>query len=136
MKHFTRMTGRLLGSASDAHLDTLLSGLGALQDELRWFQRKAQERGLSLEVPMQAANKHYTDFMASLSASSYAVQVRAPADLVHFCNKHTHQASEAIVHAPLLPQNFFAASCDSDITQLRHALRAQCPHPSRTAAQQ
>jgi thiaminase len=96
VKHFTRTTGRLLGSAPDTHLDTLLSGLGALQDELRWFQRKAQERGLSLEVPMQAANKQYTDFMASLAASSYAVQVRAGAALRG--SAITKEASSVVVH--------------------------------------
>lgn len=66
VKDFTRMVGKVLGSAPDHHLDLLLEGLTALRDELRWFQAKAQERGLTLDVPRQATCAHYSDLMAVL----------------------------------------------------------------------
>jgi hypothetical protein len=42
------VAGAILAAAPDAHTDTLLSGLAALDDELKWFQATAVERGLDL----------------------------------------------------------------------------------------
>ena len=77
VKDFTRMVGRVLGSAPDEHLDALLSGLGALKDELLWFQDKATERGLDLNAPRQATCQQYCEFMATLAPEPYAVQATA-----------------------------------------------------------
>ncbi|HEY9735373.1 MAG TPA: TenA family transcriptional regulator [Trichocoleus sp.] len=77
VKDFTRMLGRVLGAAPDGDLDSLLSGLTALQDELRWFQAKAAERQLQLGTPKQATCQQYCEFMASLAIAPYAVQATA-----------------------------------------------------------
>ncbi|NJL47352.1 MAG: TenA family transcriptional regulator [Leptolyngbyaceae cyanobacterium SM2_5_2] len=77
VKDFTRMVGRVLGAAPDSHLDALLSGLVALQDELLWFQDKAAERALNLDIPRQSTCQQYCDFMASLAPEPYPVQATA-----------------------------------------------------------
>ncbi|HEY9762510.1 MAG TPA: TenA family transcriptional regulator [Trichocoleus sp.] len=77
VKEFTRMVGRVLASAPDGHLDSLLSGLEALKDELRWFQDKATERQLDLNTPQQTTCQQYCEFMASLATAPYAVQATA-----------------------------------------------------------
>ena len=71
---FTRMVANVLANAPVSHFNTILGGLAALQDELNWFREKAQERDLDLNVAKQEANKHYCEFMASLSSEPYAVQ--------------------------------------------------------------
>lgn len=50
---FTRLANWTLAIAPTEHLDVLLSGLSALKDELNWFQDKAMERQLDLNVPRQ-----------------------------------------------------------------------------------
>jgi thiaminase len=52
----------------------LLAGLGALQDELLWFEAKAAERSLDLATPPQPTCQRYCEFMASLAIQPYAVQ--------------------------------------------------------------
>lgn len=74
---FTRMAAQLLAAAPVTHFDTLLSGLGALKDELLWFQAKAAERDLSLATPPQVTCRTYCEFMRSLAAEPYAVQATA-----------------------------------------------------------
>jgi len=49
VRGFTTFAGSVLASAPDSHLEVLLSGIGALTDELNWFRQKAQQRGLQLE---------------------------------------------------------------------------------------
>ncbi|MBD0268137.1 MAG: TenA family transcriptional regulator [Cyanobacteria bacterium Co-bin8] len=77
VKEFTRMLARVLAAAPDTNLDSLLSGLGALKDELLWFQAKAAERQLELSTPRQATCQQYCEFMASLVTVPYAVQATA-----------------------------------------------------------
>ncbi|PSN20121.1 TenA family transcriptional regulator [filamentous cyanobacterium CCP5] len=77
VKDFTRMAGRLLAAAPDAHMDTLLGGLGALKDELLWFQDKAAERTLDLSQPRQRTCQQYCEFMTSLVTTAYPVQAMA-----------------------------------------------------------
>jgi thiaminase len=77
VKDFTRMVGRILGSAPDHHLDTLLGGLIALKDELLWFQAKATERQIDLNALPQQTCQHYCDWMASLAGEPYPVQATA-----------------------------------------------------------
>jgi thiaminase/transcriptional activator TenA len=74
---FTRFVARTLAAAPISHLDILLSGLGALQDELTWFRDKAQERSLDLATPRQHTCQIYCDFMGSLVNAPYAVQAVA-----------------------------------------------------------
>lgn len=77
VKDFTRMVGRVLGVAPDAHIDGLLAGLGALKDELLWFEAKAAERSLNLSTPPQPTCQRYCEFMASLALQPYTVQATA-----------------------------------------------------------
>ena len=77
VQHFTRMLGRVLAAAPDAHLDTLLGGLVALKDELQWFQAKASERKLDLNTPRQPTCQYYCELMASLAVAPYGVQATA-----------------------------------------------------------
>lgn len=74
---FTRMAARLLAVAPTEHYDNLLSGLGALKDELIWFRDKAQERGLALHTKPQATCAEYAAYMSSLAELPYAVQATA-----------------------------------------------------------
>ncbi|WOD38299.1 TenA family transcriptional regulator [Nodosilinea sp. E11] len=77
VKDFTRMVGRVLGAAPDADIDVLLAGLGALKDELLWFEAKAAERSLDLATPPQPTCQRYCEFMASLTNQPYSVQATA-----------------------------------------------------------
>ncbi|MFQ4140304.1 TenA family transcriptional regulator [Nodosilinea sp. PGN35] len=77
VKDFTRMVGRVLGAAPDDHIDVLLAGLGALRDELLWFEAKAAERSLHLSTPPQPTCQRYCELMAGLAAQPYAVQATA-----------------------------------------------------------
>ena len=77
VQEFTRMAARLLAIAPTAHFDTLLSGLGALKDELLWFEEKAKARSLSLHKPPQTTCYNYCLFMQSTAKYSYAVQSTA-----------------------------------------------------------
>lgn len=74
---FTRMAARLLSVAPSAHFVTLLSGLGALRDELIWFKAKADQRSLMLATPPQPICESYCEFMKALSSQPYAVQATA-----------------------------------------------------------
>lgn len=74
---FTRFLGRTLAAAPDQHLDILLSGLNALQDELNWFRTKAAERSLNLDTPRQLTCQIYCECMGSWVNTPYAVQATA-----------------------------------------------------------
>ncbi len=71
---FTRMLARILAVAPRHHFDLLLGGLTALKDELNWFQVKAAERDLSLDVAKQTTCEEYSQFMESLTLTPYPVQ--------------------------------------------------------------
>ncbi|MCT7957388.1 TenA family transcriptional regulator [Laspinema palackyanum] len=71
---FTRMLARILSVAPNHHFDVLLGGLTALKDELNWFQVKAAERTLSLDVVKQRTCEEYSQFLESLARTPYAVQ--------------------------------------------------------------
>lgn len=74
---FTRMAARLLSVAPPTHFDTLLGGLGAIKDELLWFQAKAEERSLDLSSSRQQTCQRYCEFMQGLADQSYTVQATA-----------------------------------------------------------
>lgn len=74
---FTKMLARVIAIAPPVHMDVLLGGMIALKDELLWFQAKAQERGLTLDVPKQATCQEYCAMMARLADTPYAVQSTA-----------------------------------------------------------
>ncbi|MEB3828235.1 TenA family transcriptional regulator [Phormidium sp. CCY1219] len=74
---FTRMLARIVAIAPQSDFDILLSGLSAIKDELNWFQAKASERSLYLDVPKQPTCAEYCDYMHSLALSPYPVQSTA-----------------------------------------------------------
>lgn len=71
---FTRLAASLIQTAPVDHLDTLLSGIIALKDELNWFKAKAAERQLNLEQSLQSTCKIYRQFMADLAQQPYPVK--------------------------------------------------------------
>lgn len=71
---FTRFVARVLANAPTHHFDILLSGLGALKDELIWFKAKAQERQLNLETKQQETCKQYCEYLEVVGTIPYAVQ--------------------------------------------------------------
>lgn len=74
---FTRMVARVLAIAPPDHFDVILSGLGALKDELSWFNAKAAERQLNLDAQKQPTCIEYCDYMHTLRAIPYPVQATA-----------------------------------------------------------
>eukprot|EP00127_Corallochytrium_limacisporum_P001958 Clim_evm1s90 gene=Clim_evmTU1s90 len=77
VQELTRMAGRVLSKAPLDHQDTILSGLVALKAELIWYQEKAAERNLSLDVPRHPTCQKYVEFMHSLQDASYDVEIMA-----------------------------------------------------------
>jgi thiaminase/transcriptional activator TenA len=71
-REFTRFQAHALAKAPVAHFDLLLSGMGALQDELRWFADLTRKRGLSLEVAPSNTCSKYITFMANCAKQPYA----------------------------------------------------------------
>ncbi|MEM1239230.1 MAG: TenA family transcriptional regulator [Cyanobacteria bacterium P01_H01_bin.26] len=71
---FTRLAASLIQTAPVAHLDLLLSGTTFLKDELTWFQAKAGERQLSLDLPRQPTCGTYCQFMVDLAQQPYPVK--------------------------------------------------------------
>ena len=71
---FTRLAASLFQTAPAGDFDTLLSGMGALKDELTWFQTKAAERQLTLDQPLQPTCQAYCQFMIELAQQPYAVK--------------------------------------------------------------
>jgi len=71
---FTRFLARSLAASPVEHFEVLLAGLMALQDELKWFRTKANERSLTLETPRQSTCQLYCDFMGNLVNQPYPVQ--------------------------------------------------------------
>lgn len=70
----TRLAARLLSEAPPEHFDVILGGLGALKDELRWFQANAAKRGLNLQTPPQPTCVEYCAMMADLRTRPYTLQ--------------------------------------------------------------
>jgi hypothetical protein len=50
VRGFTPFAGSLLASAPDSHLETIVSGIAALTDELAWFKETAQKRGCDVTI--------------------------------------------------------------------------------------
>ena len=71
---FTRLLGKTLANAPKEHFDTLLGGLSAIKDELNWFQAKAQERHLDLNISQQETCQAYCQYMQQVGEMSYPVQ--------------------------------------------------------------
>jgi len=71
---FTRLLAKTLANAPAEHFDVLLGGLSAIKDELNWFQVKAKERNLDLNVEKQQTCQAYCEYMQKVGEMSYPVQ--------------------------------------------------------------
>lgn len=71
---FTRLLATVLTNASVHHFDVLLGGLSAIKDELNWFQQKAYERDLDLNVSKQQTCQAYCEYMQQVREMAYPVQ--------------------------------------------------------------
>jgi len=71
---FTRLLAKTLANAPAEHFDVLLGGLSAIKDELNWFQVKAKERNLDLNVEKQETCQAYCKYMQKVGNMSYPVQ--------------------------------------------------------------
>lgn len=71
---FTRLLAIALANAPVNHFDVLLGGLSAIKDELNWFQLKAEERNLDLNIPKQQTCQAYCQYMQQVATMAYPVQ--------------------------------------------------------------
>lgn len=68
---------RLLARAPRYAQNILVRALAALEAEAGWFEVHAQQRGLSLDVPLAPATTAYRDFFLSLDQESFPVALCA-----------------------------------------------------------
>lgn len=68
---------RFLARSPRAHQAVLARGLVAVETELGWFEEKAGERGLELDVPRHPTTETYRDFMNGLENEPYSAGVTA-----------------------------------------------------------
>lgn len=62
---------RLLARAPRAAQPVLVAGAAALVDELAWFERLAEDRGLDLDAPAQPATVAYRRLLERLDGAGY-----------------------------------------------------------------
>lgn len=74
---FTRFHAAALAKAPYRCFDLLLAGLGAMKDELLWFQGLIQQRSLHLDCPAHPVTQRYLAFMEGASKQPYAVHAVA-----------------------------------------------------------
>ncbi|ACK71313.1 transcriptional activator, TenA family [Gloeothece citriformis PCC 7424] len=74
---FTRFVARVLAVAPVEHFDVILGGLNALKNELIWFEAKAKERHLNLQITKQVTCQEYCNYMREINQMSYPVQAMA-----------------------------------------------------------
>ncbi|GAB4813804.1 hypothetical protein N2152v2_000850 [Parachlorella kessleri] len=73
VREFVRFAALVLSKAPPENFDVLLGGLGALKDELAWFQDVAKDRNLSLDAKSHANCQQYIQFMTNCSKQPYPV---------------------------------------------------------------
>lgn len=71
----TRAEGRYLAHAPREDFEVLAQGIEAMVQELRWFERKAGERGVNLAAPLSPAARAYVDYLRAVSDEPYGVQL-------------------------------------------------------------
>lgn len=67
----------IIKSALSVDDDILKSGMIALNNELAWFKERAKERGLDLSAAPLPTTLKYKEFMLSMGASNYSIQIVA-----------------------------------------------------------
>lgn len=74
---FTRFHAHALTKAPFTHFDLLLGGMGALKEELLWFQDVIKSRGLHTDCPEHPVCARYCQLMENVSKQPYAVHAVA-----------------------------------------------------------
>lgn len=73
----TRAEARYLAGAPREDLALLANGVQAMVAELDWFEHKAAERGIDLDVPLHATARAYIDYLHALTYAPYPAQLTA-----------------------------------------------------------
>ncbi len=73
----TRTEARALACAPREDLKLLVGGIQAMVAELDWFESKASERAIDLDVPLHPTARAYTDYLRALADEPYSVQLTA-----------------------------------------------------------
>jgi thiaminase/transcriptional activator TenA len=100
---FTRLLATVLTNAPVKHFDVLLGGLSAIKDELNWFQTKAEERNLDLNISKQQTCQAYCEYMQQVAEMAYPVQATVIWAIEFAYNQAWQQPGEMVA-----PYNEFA----------------------------
>jgi thiaminase/transcriptional activator TenA len=73
----TRTEARALACAPREDLELLVGGIQAMVAELGWFESKASERAIDLDVPLHPTARAYIDYLRGLADEPYSVQLTA-----------------------------------------------------------
>jgi thiaminase/transcriptional activator TenA len=73
----TRAQARYLAAAPRCDFALLAGGVQAMVAELDWFEARAAQRGVDLDVPLHPSARAYIDYLEALAAASYSVQLTA-----------------------------------------------------------
>ena len=74
VKGFTDFAGLTAAKAPRPEQSVFIGGLSALDDELRWFESHAKERGLDLDIDPHPVCRRYVNFLIA-AAYSQAVEI-------------------------------------------------------------
>ena len=72
-----RSEARALACAPREDLELLVGGIQAMVAELDWFESKASEREIDLEVELHPTARAYIDYLRALADEPYSVQLTA-----------------------------------------------------------
>jgi hypothetical protein len=111
VRGFTPFAGSLLASAPDSHLETIVGGIAALNDELAWFKETAQKRGCDVTIIGRWAEAAAAGLWAGVAAA-HGVTVAA-----------AHAAAAAAVAAAALGRLMAACSEQCNTTAVAVTLR-------------
>jgi thiaminase/transcriptional activator TenA len=73
----TQAEARYLANAPREDFELLAGGVLAMVAELEWFERKASEHKLVLDVPLHPTARAYVDYLHALTYQTYSVQLTA-----------------------------------------------------------
>ncbi len=68
---------RALACAPREDLELLVGGIQAMVAELDWFESKASERAIDLDLPLHRTARAYIDYLCALADEPYSVQLIA-----------------------------------------------------------
>ncbi len=73
----TRTEARALACAPRQDLELLVGGIQAMVAELDWFESRASERAIDLDVSLHPTARAYIDYLRALADEPYSVQLTA-----------------------------------------------------------